>query len=121
MVGKLAPNSTQFTRGLVKYILGRDCFRAVFQNGEEFATSPTPPIVEQLKRTHKRCTGTWSVRTLERNNFSAEQTGLTDAREIKIISQERGVLNGTPDDRADESFRLFGWRSNARGSFASVQ
>ena len=51
MVGKLALNSTQFTSGLVKYVPRRGYFRAVpFQNGDEFATSPTPPIVERLRR-----------------------------------------------------------------------
>ena len=36
MVGKLAPNSTHFTRGLVKYIPGRGSFRAVpSQNGKK--------------------------------------------------------------------------------------
>ena len=50
MVGKLALNSTHFTRRLVKYVPGRSYFRAVpFQNGDKFATSPTPPIVERLK------------------------------------------------------------------------
>ena len=48
MVGKLALNSTQFTKGLVKYVHGRGCFRAIpSENGDKFATSPTPPIVEQ--------------------------------------------------------------------------
>ena len=41
MVGKLAPNSSQLTKGLVKYVPGRGCFRAVFsQNGDKFVTSP---------------------------------------------------------------------------------
>ena len=49
MAGKLALNSTHFTRGLVKYVPGRGYFRAVsFQNGDKFATSPTPPIVKRL-------------------------------------------------------------------------
>ena len=49
MIGKLTPNSPHFTRGLVKYVPGRGYFRAVFsQNGDKFATSPTPPIVERL-------------------------------------------------------------------------
>ena len=43
MVGKLAPNSTHFTRGLVKYVAGRDCFRAVSsRNGDKSVTSPPP-------------------------------------------------------------------------------
>ena len=50
MFDKLAPNSTHFTRRLVKYVPGRGCFRAVLsQNGDKFATSPTPPIVERLR------------------------------------------------------------------------
>ena len=48
-VGNLAPNSTHFTRGLVKYIPRRGYFRAVpSQNGDKFATSHTPPVVERL-------------------------------------------------------------------------
>ena len=50
IVSKLALNSTYFTRGLVKYASGRGYFRAVpaSQNGDKFATSLTPPIVERL-------------------------------------------------------------------------
>ena len=49
MVGKFAPNSSHFTRGLVKYVPGRGCFRAVpSQNGDKFVTSPPPPFVERL-------------------------------------------------------------------------
>ena len=52
MIGKLTPNSPHFTRGLVKYVPGRSYFRAVLsQNGDKFATSPTPPIVERLTLT----------------------------------------------------------------------
>ena len=49
-VGKLAPNSSHLTRGLVKYVPGRDYFRAVSsQNGDKFVTSPPPPpIVERV-------------------------------------------------------------------------
>ena len=44
MVGKLAPNSSRLTRGLVKYVPGGDYFRAVpSQNGDKFVTSPPPP------------------------------------------------------------------------------
>ena len=43
MVGKLAPNSSHLTRGLVKYVPGRGYFRAVSsQNGDTFVTSPPP-------------------------------------------------------------------------------
>ena len=57
MVGKLALNSTQFTSGLVKYVPGRGYFRAVpFQNGDEFATSLTSPIVERLSKVEQEGT-----------------------------------------------------------------
>ena len=52
MIGKLAPNSSHLTRGLVKYVPGRGYFRAVpCQNGDKLVTSPPlPPIVERFKR-----------------------------------------------------------------------
>ena len=49
MVGKLAPNSSHLTKGLVKYVPGRGYFRAVSsKNGDNFVTSPPPPIVERV-------------------------------------------------------------------------
>ena len=43
MIGKLAPNSSHLTRGLVKYVPGRGYFGAVSsQNGEKNVTSPPP-------------------------------------------------------------------------------
>ena len=46
MVGKLAPNSSHLTWGLVKSVSGRGYFRAVpSQNGDKYVTSPPPPIV----------------------------------------------------------------------------
>ena len=39
MVGKLAPNSSYLTRGLVKFVPGRSYFRAVpYQNGDKWGT-----------------------------------------------------------------------------------
>ena len=47
IIGNLAPKSTYYTKGLVKYFPGRELFRAVpSQNGDKFATSPL--FVEQL-------------------------------------------------------------------------
>ena len=44
MVGKLAPNSSHLTGGLVKSVPGRGYFRAVpSQNGDKYVTSPPPP------------------------------------------------------------------------------
>ena len=43
VVGKLAPNPSYLTRGLVKYVPERGYFRAVpSQNGDKFFTSPPP-------------------------------------------------------------------------------
>ena len=43
MAGKLAPNSSEFTRGLVKYVPGRGYFRAVLsQNRDKFVTFSPP-------------------------------------------------------------------------------
>ena len=50
MVGKIAPNSTHSTRGLVKYVPGRRYLRAVpSQNGDKFVTFPPPSIVEPVR------------------------------------------------------------------------
>ena len=49
-VGKLAPNSAYFTRGVVKYLPERDSYCAVSsQNGDKIVTSRPPPIVERPK------------------------------------------------------------------------
>ena len=54
MVGKLAPNSTHSTTGLVKYVPGRSYFRAVpSQNGDKFVTSPPPQFVSLLPPTSR--------------------------------------------------------------------
>ena len=49
MIGKIAPNSSHLTRGLVKCVPSRDYFRAVpSENGDKFVTSPPLPIVERV-------------------------------------------------------------------------
>ena len=49
MVGKLAPNSSHLTRGLVKSVSGRSYFRAVPpQNGDKHVTPPPPPPIVEL-------------------------------------------------------------------------
>ena len=49
MVGKLTPNSTHSTGGLVKYVPAWDYFRAIpSQNEDKIVTSPAPSIVEQV-------------------------------------------------------------------------
>ena len=55
MVGKLAPNSSHLTRGLVKSVPGRGYFRAVpSQNGDKYVTSPPP---QSLNLSSKRLDG----------------------------------------------------------------
>ena len=47
VVGKLAPNSSYFTKGLVKHVPDRGYFRAIpSQNGDKYVISSPPPIVE---------------------------------------------------------------------------
>ena len=71
MVGKLAPNSTHFTKGLVNYIPGRRSFRAVpSQNGDKFVSSPPPP--QSLNRS--------SVRTVRVREWARVPGFLFDAR-----------------------------------------
>ena len=62
MIGKLAPNSTYFTKGLVKQVPGRGYFRVVpSQDGDEIVASPPPSIVERL-HLHLECErNVWSV------------------------------------------------------------
>ena len=47
--GKLTPNLSHLTRGLVKYVPGRGYFCAVpSQNGDKYVTSPPPPPIVEL-------------------------------------------------------------------------
>ena len=63
MVGKLAPNSTHSTRGLVKYVPSRGYFRAVSsQNGDKIVTSPLPPIVERVDHILQSKTGSGELK-----------------------------------------------------------
>ena len=59
----------------LNYGIGPD--QALLLNGDDPDDSSfaSQLALDENKRTHERCTGTWSVRMLERNNFSAEQTG----------------------------------------------
>ena len=51
MVGKLVPSSTDFTKGLVKYVPGRSYFRAVpSKNRDNFVTSPPPQSLNDQNR-----------------------------------------------------------------------
>ena len=82
MVGKLAPNSSHLTRGLVKYVPGRGYFRAVSsQNGDKFVTSPPspPPIVEQVESSclneRKRLAATMHQRVADRSGRFREKGG----------------------------------------------
>ena len=71
IIGKFAPNPTHSIRGVVKYVPGKGCFRAVpYQNGEKIVTSPPPSIVERV--------GDLSARDLEVfDELPALQSGRT--------------------------------------------
>ena len=61
--GKLTPNLSHLTRGLVKYVPGRGYFCAVpSQNGDKYVTSPPPP--QSLN---------WSLHGGQSRSWSAEQ------------------------------------------------
>ena len=52
MVGRLAPNSSDLTRGLVKYAPGKGCFRAISSpNGDKYVSSPPPQKIVELVET----------------------------------------------------------------------
>ena len=73
------PEFTHLTRGLVKYVPGRDYFRAVSsQNGDKFVTSPPrPPIVKR-------------VGALYRERFVAEDVidgGCNDAVTFEVLPE----------------------------------
>ena len=56
MVGKLAPNSSHLTRGLVKYVPGRGYFRAVpSQNEDKYVSFPPPQLLNWSKVDEKSC------------------------------------------------------------------
>ena len=49
MDGKLVPNPTHYTRGLVNYVPGRSYFGVVpSQNGDKFVIFSPPSIVERV-------------------------------------------------------------------------
>ena len=55
VVGKLAPNLTDSTKGLVKYVPGRGYFCAVpSHNGGKNVTSPPPSVVHSGDEVHQR-------------------------------------------------------------------
>ena len=69
MVGKLAPNLSHLTRGLVKYVPGRGYFRAVsLQNGDTFVTSPPPQSLNGSLR-EQNSLGKLHVRVTNANCF----------------------------------------------------
>ena len=75
MVGKLAPNSSHLTRGLVKYVLGRDYFRAVSsQNGDTYVKSPPLPIVELVGSVEMLVVSIARARCSRRNRSHLETT-----------------------------------------------
>ena len=74
MVGKLAPNLSHLTRGLVKYVPGRGYFRAVsLQNGDTFVTSPPPQSLNGSKPLHGIQTGSPMVVTLGQQYNTGEK------------------------------------------------
>ena len=95
MVGKFTPNSTHFTKLLVKYVSGRGYFRAVpSQNGDKFVTSPPFPIVERVNVRSCNADGhfTFSIDWLKlsTNVSSLIESGHT-AMSIDLLKSEPNV------------------------------
>ena len=58
MIGKLAPNSSHLTKGLVKHVSDRGYFRTVpSKTGDKNATSPPPPNRERVISLSGDCVG----------------------------------------------------------------
>ena len=88
MFGKLAPNSTHSTRGVV-YVPNRGYFRAIpSQNGDTFVPSPPPSIVERvLYHTSRGCWRMgWPWRRCPENDGSSQlQTALATKRSAEFL------------------------------------
>ena len=96
MVGKLAPNLSHLTRGLVKYVPGRGYLRAVpSQNGDKYVTSPPPPpqSLNWSKRLRAVRKYYWSERFIARNKTEKPSDEPPTDQEHK------------PGDRADQAHR----------------
>ena len=100
MVGKLAPNSSHLTRGLVKYVPGRDYFRAVSsQNGDTYVTSPPLPIVELVGSRLSDVGGSCRTSRMRRGRCDGALAGFSSCRapvsaEVYVIPE--GVLARAP-------------------------
>ena len=125
IVGKLAPNSTHFTRMLIKYVPERCYFRAVpSQNGDKFATFPTPPIVERLffscPRSRLRI---WSRETGSAVQFRAASAcsspssgGISFLQDSSRVPRRRPNICSNRHTPSDQSrvYRVTRWRSLPR-------
>ena len=139
MVGKLAPSSTHFTKGLVKYVPGRGYFRAVpSQNGDKFVTIPPPPIVERLV-SHKKCplvlffyiivklSGTQSNNT-KQSEVSLKQYSCTGSHNTicsklaqLTLRKGRNYADSQAHSQAGpQTYRCLGWR-NREVVFGNVE
>ena len=95
MVGKVAPNSSHLTRGLVKQVSGRVYFRAVFsRNGDETVTSPPPP--QSLNRSFAKEAALALVRFLNEGN-SYLLRGLAQGSLLCIGMGDVEIVGGSGD------------------------
>ena len=100
MVGKLAPNAINSTRGLVKYVPGRGYFRPVpSQKGDKCVASPPPP--RSLNGSSRALYGggvSEGTRIKDGNAVSKLSTG------VRFCHPVRGVVFENEETKQDEGF-----------------
>ena len=114
MVGKLAPNSSHLTRGLVKYVPGRDYFRAVpSQNGDKYVTSHPQSLNSSFQQFRRKA--------VQSHAFAFAIAFITMAISSSVGSIPRALATGccgSPLECRNRACRI--WRSAASGRIAHI-
>ena len=70
----IAPNSSHLTRGLVKYVPGWGCFRAVSSHSGQICYIPAPPlIVERVRNEPLAGVATLGIAVLQQGGNISER------------------------------------------------
>ena len=123
MVGKLAPNSSHLTRGLVKYVPGMGYFRPVsYQNGDKFVTSPPPP---QSLNWSSGCSMAKGIRALTPHYTTSRAAAPMDMVHIDTAEPFQESLGGSQHvimfvDRASRFQRPYGARDKSASAILGV-
>ena len=101
MVGKLAPNSSHLTKGLINYVPGRGYFRAVSsRNEDKFVTSPPPQSLNGSRKRNTRAPleHTRDARPRVRTRTGKGSTVQSDGDEV--VSGGSGTMSGEQSSNA---------------------